>query len=273
MTEEDNRMENASLYFSICRNNMTASSGEISFVPHTGSSISISGEIAYDCIVISSGDIIENDMVIANSHRINDYALIRSSGYLRHISGDIPGMFYNSGLTDQAGFEYIHYVAPDIVNTSIDIDIMSVADNNASGIISISLIPSSTNSVYSTNNMEINKTELGDKIDWENISGDITTICHDNIYPIFANGTTHVIVPSGCISPSSMKLYNAASYMTNLYKGDDSYPIYPHAFYTAETFLSAVFYTSGIIDDIDEILVDYIPDVHISKLDGRVTYV
>jgi len=274
ITEENNRMENAEMMFYINRTDMVTASGDVSgFIPSVGNTINISGDIVYDYIAIPSGDITENNMVILNNHRINGHAIIRSSGYLDYISGDIPGAFYISGITDDTGFEYIHYISPTIVKTAIDISILAIAENMASGDIPISLIPDVTESIYAIPNMEINKIEVGTIADWESITETITVVCHDDTYPLFAEGTTHIIVPSGCLSPSSIQLYNATDFMENLYKGNSQYPIFPHAFYTTESQLIGAYYTSGTIGPSDEIMIDYIPDTHIAKLDGRVHYV
>ena len=274
MTEEDNRMESADMLFYINRLNMAATGSEQdNFIPGSGEVVNISDDIAYDYVLIASGDIIENEYVIANGHRINDHAMIRSSGYLKYISGNIPGAYYISGITDDTGFEYISYVAPTVVKTSIDVSILAIADGLASGNISISLIPDVTESVYAMENMEISETEVGVVSDWEANPDPLTVICHDTTYPLFEAGTTHIVVPSGCLSPTSIQLYNAVDYMVGMYSGSIPEFLAPHAFYTSNSQLLAVFNNSGNINDTTDVIINYIPDLYIAKLDGRVRYV
>lgn len=200
------------------------------------SSGNISGVII-DAVQFPSGVIYEGNVCIANEHRINNAAYVRSAGYLCYpynsdiyLSGSIPeeAGYELVVTTDVNGIGTVWYHAPYTISSSFNIIIRAEIPSN-SGIIEelpIALISNTEEVCYS---LPVNDFWT-DRYIREHFS---------------ISGEYCVRLPLDCISPSSAGVISIRDYCQALYSGVTPPYIYPSALFSGCVETSGELFLSG----------------------------
>jgi hypothetical protein len=215
----------------------------------------------YDSIEIDTGlpqqsTVRENELLIANDHRIGNDCWVRAAGYLvvpedyqseTPVSG--PG-YHVTAVTDSMGFAHVHYTAPSGILSSIDLEVEVIASGEI-GTADITLLADTT--------------EVHGFVEDYYLYGYVHTSG-----VVMSSGSLDVLIPTDCSSPSSMILYYANDYFISLYDGTDPTGYNPSEFVHTEGAPPYVRFDS--VSQTDGFVVKYLKDINTTKLDGRNSY-
>ena len=215
----------------------------------------------YDSIEMDTGipqqsPVYENELMVANDHRVDGKCWVRGVGYLtvsesyqsdESLNG--PG-YHVTAVTDSMGFAHIQYVAPsgEISTVDLEIEVSAAGITSSEDITLLSKLPEVYNFVEKY-------------------------YAYEHIFTsgiVNISGSVDIDVPLRCSSPSSMELYYASDYLASLYSGADPTVYYPSSFIYNEGSLPSVRFSS--VEATDIFIVKYLKDINITKLDGRNSY-
>jgi len=263
-----NRMEGTPITFWMERTTLQLDGVPVSGIPEYYEPVSISGDLLYDIISLPSGVVSENGIIVANDHRIDGKVMLQSAGYLL---GDTPSASVVS-VSNAHGFATCSMVAPAHIPYPIGVTICAgsgaVTDTVpillcTSGDVG-TYVPSGVLDVYNlrgfnpASDVEYNSIPFADPSTWYWYLG------------AGASGNVMVLVPSGCISPTSIELYECPYWHQCLYEGVTPVASKPLGIIRYhDNWLMAIFNMSV---SVFEFSVKYPQAVSPAYVDGRTIY-
>jgi len=265
---DDNRMAKAPVTFWVERPLLRVDGTAVSGIPESYEAVIMDDLLLYDVMELPSGSISENGIIIANDHRIDGKTMIPSAGYL---SGVVPAAYVDA-TTDFNGFATCRLVTAFSVPRPVPITI-NASCGQASGSVALLVRPSGVTGVYTGPDpldvYTIDDVDPDSSADYAIVSGAVLSEGHCYC-GTDSSATLALVVPSGCVSPTSIEVYGRQAWYENIYLGTTPTPMKPIGIFRySDHWLIAAF--DGVLDD-SEFIMKYPIVASVAQVDGRSRY-